>query len=311
MKQFVETRTVKKTEINYPSEENPRIEGLGKEHPKIQGLAKNIEMEGLLYPPLLNQQPGKKLDPIDGDRRLIAWFDVLGNSEVKASIWEVDNILELRKMRLAANWDREDFSALEKGSYIWDMITYKMNQDGKTPIGEYWNQRGIRNEYLTWISDVLAKPRSTLARHISLWLRIPSEFHDRIAKSQQDLRKGKISPSKAMKIDLIGRRVKATKKVWKEFVPEHKPATVKTKELNLINKAIKNGQVKTYAQVKDFREEKLPEWSETSFMLKVAEEQKAAELAAQLDIDVSRIYRAGIHLGEEYFEKLSELVKIL
>jgi len=309
MKEFIGIKTIQKTEIDYPSEDNPRIEGLNAKDPKIQGLAKSIQSEGLLYPPILRLKEDSRYDPIDGDRRLIAYFDILDKKEVKASIYKVSNIAEIAYMRLAANWDREDFSAIEKGSYLWDILVLEMTKDKRTPIDEYWNQRGIRNEYLTRLASSLAKPKSTIARYISMWLKIPRKFRGRIAKSREDLISGKISPSKAMRVDLIGRRVKAQEKVWEEFVPEEKTKDVTVKELDLINKAIRVGQVKTFDQVKEFREEKVPEWTETNFLLKKDEEQKAASLASQLNTEIGKVYRGGIHIAEEHFEELEKIVK--
>jgi len=317
MKEFLGVETIPKTQIDYPSSDNPRIEGLNAEDPKIQGLAKSIKSEGLLYPPILRVKADKRFDPIDGDRRLIAYFDVLGNTEVKASVFKVDDIAEIRYMRLAANWDREDFSALEKGSYLWDILVHELGMnypdiaEGKSTVEDYWSQRSIRGEYLMRLSNSLAKPKSTIARYINVWLGVPEKFRSRVAKSRDDLISGKIAPSKAVKVDLIGRKVKAPEKVWEEFVPKNKPAIVTHKELELINKAIRVGQVKTFSQVKEFREEKVPEWTETTFLLKKEEEQLAAKLASNLNTEISKVYRGGVRLAAEHFEELTNVVKEL
>jgi len=305
---YLGVMTIKKGSVIYPSSDNPRIEGLSVDDPAIQELAKSINNLGLQYRPILRKMDGK-YETVDGDRRLIAVFDLLGWKEVEADVWEIDNEKEVNYMRLAANWDRVDFSALEKGSYLWRLITEMMREDGKDPE-RYWGHRETRNEYLTRLANEIAKPKSTVARFITMWLQIPEHQRKNIARNRDELREGKISPSKAMKITNIGRKLGTIETVWDEFVPPHedKPATVQVKELQVIESAVRSGQIKTVRQLKKFRREKAPEWESHSFLMKRSEVELAAKLAAQLDVEFSRVIRASIFVAENHVDELREAI---
>jgi hypothetical protein len=310
MKKYLGLMTIPKEKIKYPSPKNPRIEGLSPKDPGIEGLAKSIKLRGLQYPPILNQVDDH-YEAIDGDRRLIALFDVLGEKEVNAMVWKIDEEQEINYMKLAANWDREDFSAIEKGAYIWGILTYEMEKDGKIPVTKYWRQREIRNEYLSRVANSIVKPRSTIAKFITLWLQVPEYQRERIAKSRDELKENKISPNKAMKITLIGKKLKAVNKVWNSFVPVDKPVDVSVKELEIINRAVRIGQIKTVEQLEEFREEKAPQWTKYELLLKQEESEIAAKIASKLDVEVSKVFRGAIRMAEDDIPKLQKYIAML
>lgn len=308
---FKGLKEIARTNIVYPSKKNPRIEGLSPEDPAIQELAKSIETRGLQVPPIVRELPDGKFETIDGDRRLLALFDVLGKTSVNAMVWEVEDEAEVGYMRLAANWDRKDFTALEKGAYLWSILESEMKRDGKVPVDEYWRQREIRGEYIRRIASSVAKTPGVVAGVINLWLHVPIPYRDVIARSREELREGKVSPSKATSITIIGRKLGDVEGVWQHFVPKGEPVKVKSSELSVVNRAIKAGQVQTLEQMREFTATRVPEWRQKTILLKAEEEKLAAKLASSADVEVSKIYRAGIHLGKAHMDELKSVVKTL
>lgn len=308
-------KTVQKDEVDYPSEENPRIEGLTENDPKIVNLAKSIENNGLQYRPILYQKEDGRYDVIDGDRRLISVFDILGWDEVEADVIDMPNKEERYVLRMIANDDRQDFTSLERGAYIYVIIADDMARDGLA-IEQVWNQREIKSEYLRRASDKLGKPVSTISRYISMWRQIPVEDRTLIARNREELRlDNKLSPSKAFKILTMGRKLDNPVGVWREFVPADSVKTkrnlgIKMKELEVTRRAISAGQIMTVEKLRDFRSSgEAEEWSQLTLFIKKTEEQEASKLAALLNTEVAKIYRASILLGTVHHEELNEIIK--
>ncbi|MBU1067577.1 hypothetical protein KKE60_07295, partial [Patescibacteria group bacterium] len=217
--------------------------------------------------------------------------------------------LDLALMRFATNMDRKDFTTIEKGKYIHGILVEEMKNKGHTPFSRYWNQRSIKNEYLSWLAGLLNISKSSVARYLSAWLDIPDEFKHRVANTPEDLKEGKISPTKALIVQRIGRKVKAPKKIWNTLVPEtpsDRPVT--HKELELTLDGIRKGQITTPEQVTKYREEDIPEMTETMFYLKRSEEKLAAQLASSFDVNVTKVYRASLIVANNHPEELKTAI---
>ncbi len=307
--------TVRKEKIDYPSNENPRIEGLTEDNPKIIELAKSIKRNGLLVRPILYQKEDGRYDAIDGDRRLISIFDILGWEEVDADIIEMPEKAERYVLRMIANDDRQDFTSLERGAYIYVIIEDDMAKDD-LEIEACWSYRETRNEYLRRASDKLGKPVSSISRYISLWLKIPAEDRTLIARNREELRlENKLSPSKAFKILTIGRKLGNLEAVWRIYVPKDAVKTKKhlnivSSELEITRRAISSGQIMTVERLREFlREGEAEEWSQLTLFVKKAEEREASKLAAKFSTEISKVYRASILLGTVHPEELGEIIK--
>jgi len=308
-------KTIRKEEIDYPSNENPRIEGLVEDNPKIIELAKSIEMHGLQYRPILYQREDGRYESIDGDRRLISIFDILGWDEIEADVIKMPEKAQRYVLRIIANDDREDFTSLERGAYIYVIISEDMAKDN-LDIEECWGYRETRNEYLRRASDKLGKPVSSISRYISLWRRIPIEDRTLIARNRDELRlENKLSYSKAFKILTMGRKLQNIEPVWRVYVPEDavrtkKHLNIKSNELEITRRAINAGQIMTVERLKEFRMGgEAEEWSQISLFIKKSEEKEASKLAAKMNTEISKVYRACILLGTVHPEELKEIVK--
>jgi len=309
------TKTVRRDEVDYPSNENPRIEGLTEDNPKIIELAKSIKMNGLLVRPILYQREDGRYETIDGDRRLISIFDILGWEEVEADVIEMPEKAERYVLRMIANDDRQDFTSLERGAYIYVIIADDMAKDG-LKIEDSWNYRETRNEYLRRASDKLGKPVNSISRYISLWRKIPVEDRTLIARNREELRlENKLSPSKAFKILTMGRKLSNIEAVWRIYVPEDAAKTKKrlnivSKELEITRRAISAGQIMSIGRLREFlMGGEAEEWSHLTLFIKKSEEQEASKLAAKLNTEISKVYRACILLGTVHHEELGEIIK--
>ena len=309
------TKTVHRDEVDYPSNENPRIEGLTEDNPKIIELAKSIKVNGLLVRPILYQKENGKYETIDGDRRLISIFDILGWEEVAADIIEMPEKDDRYVLRMVANDDRQDFTSLERGAYIYVIIAADMAKDG-LQIEESWSYRETRNEYLRRASDKLGKPVSSISRYISLWRRIPVEDRTLIARNRDELRlENKLSPSKAFKILTMGRKLLNVEAVWRLYVPEDAVKTKKhlnivSSELEIARRGIAAGTIMSVERLREFlMGGEAEEWSQLTLFVKKSEEQEASKLAAKLNTEISKVYRACILLGTVHHEELGEIIK--
>lgn len=313
---LVRTRmTVKKEDVDYPSKENPRIEGLNVDNPKMKELARSIQKNGLLVPPLLCKCPDGRLDPLDGDRRLIGVFDILGWDEVEVDVIDMPEKSARYILRMVANDDRQDFTSLEKGAYIYEIIKDEMSKAG-LEIEGVWNTREIRNDYLRATADRLGKSVVSVSRFVSLWRNIPIQDRPLIARNRDDLRLGyKISPSKASKILQIGRGVNNVPRVWRSFIPEDtartkKPINVSSRELEIIRRKNNQGQIANIEQFEQFRMNKeVDDWSQLTLYLKKSEEKEAAKIAALFDTDIQKSIRASILLASKNFEELGAILR--
>jgi len=308
-------KTVRRDEVDYPSNENPRIEGLAADNPKIIELSKSIKNNGLLVRPILYQREDGRYETIDGDRRLISIFDILGWDEVEADVIKMPEKAERYVLRMVTNDDREGFTSLEKGAYIYVIIEDEMAKDG-FDIETSWSYRETRNEYLRRVADRLAKPISSIGRYVSMWRQIPVEDRKLIARNREELRlENKLSPSKAFKILTIGRKLGNVETVWRIYVPEDTVKTKKrlnilSKELEITRRAISSGQIMSVERLREFLlGGEAEEWSQLTLFVKKSEEQEASKLAAKLNTEVSKVYRGCILLGTVHHEELGEIIK--
>lgn len=312
-------RTIRKEEIDYPDfEDNPRESTkLVADNPKIIGLSESIKVNGLKYPVRLYRAPWKELYGVeDGDRRLIACFDVLGWDEIPAMITEYDSKLDLRYAKLASNWARLDFSSIEKGKYCFKIIEEEMALDN-LDIDENWGNREIRRKYMHKVSSILAQPISSISRSVNLYRQIPKEDRDFIAANPDELRKGKLATAKAAEILTIGRSLNDIIGTWKLYIPrkkirEKKLPVITSKELRITSKAIRDGQIVDIEQLQKFRETKpVDNWSTKNLLVLKTEEKAAASLAAYLKTEVSKVWRGAILVAGEHVEELKEVVNEL
>lgn len=308
-------KIIRREDVEYPSNENPRIEGLSADNPRVIELAKTIKRDGLLVRPILYQREDGKYETIDGDRRLISIFEILGWDEVEADIIKMPEKSERYILRMIVNDDREEFTSLERGAYIYVIIEDDMAKDG-LEIEECWNYRETRNEYLRRVSDRLAKPVSSISRYISLWRQIPVEDRTLIARNREELRlENKLSPSKAFKILTMGRKLGNIEAVWRTYVPADAVKTKKhlnivSKELEITRRAISSGQIKNVERLREYLSGgEAEEWSQLTLFLKKSEEQEASKLAAKLNTEISNVYRGCILLGTVHHEELAEIIK--
>lgn len=308
-------RTVKKDEIDYPSKENPRIEGLNVDNPKMLELAKSIQRNGLLVPPLLGRWPDGRLENLDGDRRTICVFDILHWETMDVDVIKMPEKPERYVMRMVANDDRSDFTSLEKGAYMYEIMMDDMANDGLN-IEEVWNTREIRTDYLRATADKLGKSITSVGRYVSLWRNIPPQDRTLIARNRDELRLGyKISPSKAAKILRLGRNINNVKAVWRSFVPEDavktkKPIPISGTELEILRRKSNQGQINTIEQFNAFRTNKEAEdWSQVMLYLKKHEEKEASKIAASFNIDIQQAIRASILLAPRHIDDLESIVR--
>ena len=310
-----ELKFVRKDEIDYPSKDNPRIEHLSADSPHTIELSKSIERNGLQYPPILYLREDGKYEAIDGDRRLVAVFDVLGWDQVQASIRDTPSKSEIYYLRMASNWDKLDFSAIEKGAYIYAIIEDEMSHEG-LDIEESWGHREIRNEYMRRVADKLAKPVSSIGRYVGIWRQIPVADRKLIARNRDEIRlENKITFSKAMKITTIGRKIGDVEGAWRLYVPKEtikmkKPLGITGTELEITRQAVRSGQIRSLDQLRAFREGgEADEWTQAEFLMLKSEAVAASMLAAALKTEISKVYRGCILLGTNYAEELGEIIK--
>jgi hypothetical protein len=306
MKRYIGQQVVTKEKVSYPSTENPRLD-LTPKNPAIQSLALSIEKNGLMVPPILRMVSEEVYETIDGDRRLIAVFDLLNWKEVLADVYVTDGE-EADRMRLIANVDRQDLSSVEKGSYLWRFIIKRMEKEGKTPVEDYWSQRDIRGEYIRRLADDLAKSPSFVKQNITIWLDTPDEFRKWVARSKEEMKKMEyISPRKAYNLIVIGHSLGNVKKAFQWYY-EPKPKTeLGTKEFRLIRKAIRSGQIANFEQLDSFYERRLAEWDEIGrLMLRRTTLETASMLASELGVGIDRIVDASIWVGASHKDELKE-----
>lgn len=304
----VGTRTVKKEEITYPSPSNPRLAGLSAEDPAVQGLAASIKKHGLLTRPLLRHTEEGAYDPIDGDRRLIAIFDILGWEEVDADIWQVTD-REAERMRLIANVDREDLSSWEKGSYLWSFITHQMSEEGKTPIERYWNQRDIRGEYIRRIADDLAKSVGFVSGNLTIYIDTPEQYRKWIARNREEVKEGKISGRTVSDLITIGGKIDNVEGAFKFYFEPEPKRDLKAADMDIIKKAIRDGQIANIKQLKDFYKEELTNWDRIELFLRKPTIAEASQLAGKLGVRMSEIISASIHLASGHADELEQTVR--
>ena len=256
-----------------------------------------------------------RYESIDGDRRLVSIFDILGWNEVEADIIKMPEKTERYVLRMVTNDDRQDFTSLERGAYIYVIIADDMAKDG-LEIEESWNHRETKNEYLRRAADKLGKPVSNISRYVSLWRQIPVEDRNLIARNRDELRlENKLSFSQAIKILTIGRKLSNVTAVWRLYVPKDtsktgKRLSIMSKELEIVRRAISAGQIITVERLKEFLGDgEAEEWSQFTLFIKKSEEQEASKLAAKLSTEISKIYRAGVLLGTVHHEELGEIIK--
>jgi ribosomal protein L22 len=94
-------------------------------------------------------------------------------------------------------------------------------------------------------------------------------------------------------------------------VPVDRPVDVSAKELELANRAIRIGQIKTVEQLEEFRREKAPQWIKYELLLKQEESEIAAKIASKLDVEVSKVFRGAIRMAEDDIPKLQKYIAIL
>jgi len=305
--------------INYPDfQDNPReASTLTKENPKIIGLAKSIEAYGLKYGIIAYKAPWLKEGMYgveDGDRRCIAVFDILGKDQILvSSVNNYETKLELRYAKLVSNWDREQFSGLERGRYCYSILSLEMESDN-LKIDENWGNRTIRNEYLNRLSTKLAKPISTLSRSINAWLDIPKEDREFIANNPDEIKQGKLSINKASKIRTICRKTENVKKAWRVFVPTRKERDVKlpvitTKELDVVSKMQRDGKIVDVKGLQAFRDGgSVEDWTDLSILVLRKEEKLASKLAALTKSDLSKVWRASIIVASKHPEEVKKVL---
>jgi len=305
LKKYLGQQVVPKEKVKYPSSENPRLD-LTPENPDIQGLASSIQKNGLMVPPILRSSNGE-YETIDGDRRLIAVFDILGWPEVLADVYSVDEE-EADRMRLIANVDRQDLSSVERGSYLWRFIVRQMEREGKTPVEDYWGQRDIRGDYIRRIADDLAKSPSFVKRNLTIWLDTPDEFKKWVARSKEELKKREyISPRKAYSLIVLGNSLGSVEKAFQWYYEPQPKTELGTKEFRLIGKAIRSGQIANFKQLDTFYRERLAEWDEiTRLMLRKGTVEMASMLASELGVSFSNIIDASIRVASHHKNELKE-----
>lgn len=308
MKKKIGVKTIKKKDIIYPSPRNPRLATLSAKDSSVIALAKSIQKNDLQYPPIVLALPNGKYEAIDGDRRLVAVFDILKWDEVEATVWEIDNDLELFYLKLATNWDRQDFSSMEKGRYLYTIAIEEVAKDGLN-IDEVWSQRTLRHEYIRRIADNLAKSKSMVSRNIGLWLSVPRESRNQIAQRQEDVIQGKVTPATAFKVITQGKKLGDVEGVWNAFIPKKGPVKISVKEIDLLAKKIRSGQIVNTAQVIEFRKQKtIDNWKTLAMTVTREEEVMASKLASALETSKPSVIRACIHLGFANQKALSKIV---
>jgi hypothetical protein len=308
-----------KESISYPDfEDNPReASTLTAENPKIIGLSKSIEKNGLKYGVILYTAPWLKEGMYgveDGDRRCIACFDILGWDKIPViSVSEYKTRLELRYAKLVSNWDREQFSGLERGRYCFSIMKEEMASDG-LDIDENWGNRTIRSEYLNRLSSKLAKSTSIISRSVNAWRTIPIEDRGFIANSPEEIKMGKLSTNKALKILTIARKTENVGKAWRAFVPpkserDVKPPMITTKELEVVSKMQREGIIVDVKGLQDFRGGgSVDEWTSLNLLILRDEEKTASIMAAKLKVDISKVWRVSVLVASKHIEEMKKLV---
>ena len=319
MRKYLGVKTIKKDQIKYPSLGNPRFDGLSPEDPTIKNMALSITNQGLLVPPMLRQLPDGH-DPIDGDRRLIAWFDLLHHKEIQASIYVVEDEREVKLMRLAANWDRVDFTPVEKGRYIWGMVEDLMKIEGIDDVEGAWEQRELRGKFTREIANTLAKPASTIGHAISAFHTLPRDVRELIARNREELER-KPSLSKAMSAVIIGERVGDVHKTFVVLmgleVGKDQKSTVTriptVKELDYLKGATRQKLITTVDQVRDVVESKHEETLVPSprFYIPRSEMQDVSKLASDQKVGVDLVIRGAVIVARSHGEELSSILKDL
>lgn len=191
--------------VEIPSSMNPRLKGLTPEEPSIKELAKSIARDGQLQRIIARILPNKKYEIVDGDRRAIAIFDVLHYPTIKAAVYEMDD-LEATRMRLVSNLQRQDLSPVEKGKYCSDLFKIMALSEALDPE-KSWADRLVRSRLLSQISLEIGVSVTTIINWVRLWQSFPPHAQKLIATNKEDLRKGLVTPTRAMAAAQLARRL--------------------------------------------------------------------------------------------------------
>jgi len=115
----------------------------------IENLKLSIEMYGLLYPIIVEPQPGGLFSLRAGGRRLQA-FNLLGRKKIDAFLVETLNEAEGKELELEENLQRKDLTYIERAKAIREIDKLKKEKyTSSAPIlrlGRIWTQKDTAEE---------------------------------------------------------------------------------------------------------------------------------------------------------------------
>jgi len=293
--------------------ENPRdAKNFNKANPGIIELSKSLQNHGQMVPIILYEAPWiSGYGVLDGLRRLVAVFEVLGWDEIEANVISIKTPMELKYKQLIVNIDRKEFNPVEKGKSIFYILKMEMEKDG-LDIDKNWTNREVKGEYLNRVSTELNKSKSTISRYVNLFMEIPKEDRAFIASNREDLKDGMISSNKAYQVLTIGRSLNRVKETFREYYPSQEkrkknPPVVTTKEIKVMKRAISEGQVTDLAGLKKLRGSE-QEWNTMSILVTREEEKIVAILSSRLKVNSDKVWRGAIRLAEKHMDELKKEV---
>ena len=123
---------------------NPRQPRESFDKDKIKELAQSIK-EGELLQPIVVRKSDGNYQIIAGERRWRA-LSLLGEKEIPAIVWEIDNDIEALEKSAIENLQREDLTSVERENVItdlWESGRYKTKNELARKLG-YWDG-GVRD----------------------------------------------------------------------------------------------------------------------------------------------------------------------
>lgn len=310
MRKYLGIEKVRKADVKYPSPENPRLVAINKEDVKVKALALSIRKHGLGQFPVLRKLDGG-YEAIDGDRRLVAVFEIEGWKEVNAHIYECDDE-ETTLLRLLLNWDREDLTAQERGRYLWRMVSKRLEEDKLLPVEEAWKQREIHGKYLREFSDELGKPVTTIGNYIDLWLKTPPSYRKLVSEEAGKLREERIRPGEALDFIHIASKIDADEKqVFDALTKPEIKRKMKTTHRRVIREKIREGKLTSVEDVERFAKKEVFEWGHYQISWRKSDRKRFAALAEKMDRKLDEVIRAAGVVAENHMDELKSALGTL
>lgn len=297
--------------------DNPReAKNFSPSNPNMVSLANSLKKDGQLVPVILYKAPWLKTYGIlDGMRRCVASFDMLGWKEIEANVLEVQTEKELRYKQLITNLERQALTPVDKGRTAFEILKLEMSADG-LDIDEHWTKSATKVKYLELVASRLGKNRGVISRYVNLFLLIPKEDREFIVSAREELKDGNISSNMAYQTLVIGRKLRNNKAVYRIMIPElgnkKNPSTLTTKTIDVVKQAVHERIINNVSELKEFLGSgKVDELQELKIFVLNTEVSMAGKLASSLKTTYDKAWRGALYVADKHPEELKEVVSSL